>query len=60
MHEICYALGQMDKSSDHVHKITQFLEMLLTQDQPQIVIHEAVEALGNMGSYDSLALLDKL
>lgn len=29
MHEICYALGQMDKTPDHVAKITSFLEMLL-------------------------------
>ena len=60
MHEICYALGQMDKTSDHVAKITSFLEMLLETEQPQIVIHEAVEALGNLGNYNSLELLDRL
>lgn len=60
MHEICYALGQMDKTPDHVAKIIQFLEMLLNSEQPQIVIHEAVEALGNLGNYNSLELLDRL
>lgn len=34
MHEICYALGQMDKSPEHVAKIISFLEMLLDQEHP--------------------------
>ena len=31
----------------------------MDEDHPQIVIHEAVEALGNMNNYDSLKLLKK-
>lgn len=59
MHEICYCLGQMNNTPAHVTKITEFLEMLIDGDYPQIVIHEAVEALGNMNNYDSLGLLKK-
>ena len=40
-------------------KIIEFLEMLIDGDYPQIVIHEAVEALANMNNYDSLKLLKK-
>jgi hypothetical protein len=60
MHEICYVLGQMTNTPEHIKKITEFLEMLIQGDYPQIVIHEAVEALGNMNNYDSLGLLAKL
>jgi len=42
-----------------VDKIVPFLEMIIDADYPQIVIHEAVEALGNMNNYDTLALLKK-
>jgi len=42
-----------------VDKIVPFLEMIIDGDYPQIVIHEAVEALGNMNNYDTLALLKK-
>jgi hypothetical protein len=49
----------MNTSPERVQKITEFLEMLIDGDYPQIVIHEAVEALGNMNNYDSLALLKK-
>jgi hypothetical protein len=59
MHEICYCLGQMDKTPEHVAKITEFLEFLINGEYPQIVIHEAVEALANMNNYDSLKLLKK-
>jgi hypothetical protein len=59
LHEICYVMGQMDNSPAHVAKIVQFLEMIIDGDHPQIVIHEAVEALANMSNYDSLGLLKK-
>ena len=60
MHEICYCLGQMNNTPEHISKIVEFLEMLIDDvNQPQIVIHEAVEALGNMNNYDSLKLLKK-
>ena len=59
LHEICYCLGQMTNTPEHIQKITAFLEKLLDEDHPQIVIHEAVEALGNMNNYDSLKLLKK-
>lgn len=49
----------MNSTPAHVDKIVEFLEMLIAGDYPQIVIHEAVEALGNMNNYDSLALLKK-
>jgi hypothetical protein len=52
-------MGQMDNSPEHVAKIVQFLEMIIDGDHPQIVIHEAVEALANMSNYDSLGLLKK-
>lgn len=29
MHEICYVLGQMTNSPEHITKITEFLEMLI-------------------------------
>lgn len=58
LHEICYCLGQMNRSAEHTAKITHFLEMVIqNSDYPPIVIHEAVEALGNMNNYDTLALL---
>lgn len=59
LHEICYCLGQMNHTKEHVQRITEFLEMVIQNDYPQIVIHEAVEALGNMNNYDTLALLKK-
>jgi len=34
MHEICYCLGQMDKTQGHVAKIIEFLEMLVDGDFP--------------------------
>ena len=49
----------MNNTPEHVKKITAFLEKLIDEDHPPIVIHEAVEALGNMNNYDSLKLLKK-
>mmetsp|Transcript_4427 Transcript_4427/g.7537 ORF Transcript_4427/g.7537 Transcript_4427/m.7537 type:complete len:112 (+) Transcript_4427:25-360(+) len=49
-HEICYCLGQMNKSEEHVKRIQQFLEHVVDEKSgyPEIVVHEAVEALGNL------------
>ena len=58
-HEICYCLGQMDKSPEHVEKIQAFLEQVLDGDHPKIVLHEAVEALGNINSENTLKLLKR-
>ena len=58
-HEICYCLGQMDNSPEHVAKIQAFLEQIVEGDYPQIVVHEAVEALGNMGEENTVRLLER-
>jgi deoxyhypusine monooxygenase len=34
MHEICYCLGQLNRSPEHVAKIRDFLEMLIAGDYP--------------------------
>jgi hypothetical protein len=47
-HEICYCLGQLNKSPEHVLIILGFFERLLKGDYTKIVLHEAVEALGNV------------
>lgn len=58
LHEICYCLGQMNDTEAHVAKIVPFLEMIISNESyPQIVIHEAVEALANMDDYSNDALL---
>ena len=58
-HEICYCLGQMDNSPDHIAKITAFLETIMEGDYPQIVVHEAVEALGNMSCENTVRLIEQ-
>ena len=58
-HEICYCLGQMDKSPEHIAKIQAFLETVVEGDFPQIVIHEAVEALGNLDDGNTVVLLER-
>lgn len=59
MHEICYCLGQMDNSPEHIKEISTFLEAIVAnEDEPDIVIHEAVEALGNLNDENSLKLLE--
>ena len=49
-HEICYCLGQMNRSEAHIGKIQEFLEHVIDEENnyPDIVVHEAVEALGNL------------
>ncbi len=62
-HEICYCLGQMDKSPEHVKKMTPFLETILLRGlegkEDNIVVHEAAEALGHLGSEETRELLSK-
>jgi deoxyhypusine monooxygenase len=58
-HEICYCLGQMNKSEEGTKIIQAFLEQVLEQDYPKIVLHEAVEALGNLNQENTLRLLKR-
>lgn len=58
-HEICYCLGQMDKTPEHISKIQVFLEGIVEGDYPQIVVHEAVEALGNMSDENTVRLIEQ-
>lgn len=53
-HEICYCLGQMNTSKENVAVIEPFLKKIIADRvHSSIVIHEAVEALGNI-SEDNL------
>jgi len=58
-HEICYCLGQMNKTEEHIKKIEAFFEDILTKDYPPIVHHEAVEALGNISHENTFKLLER-
>ena len=58
-HEICYCLGQMDNSPDHIAKIQKFLEYIVEGDFADIIVHEAVEALGNLDNEQTLELIEK-
>ncbi len=58
-HEICYCLGQMNKSPEHVKIILSFFERILKEDYPKIVLHEAAEALGNVSEEINLELLER-
>ena len=58
-HEICYCLGQMDNTPEHVAKIQTFLEAIVEGDHAQIIVHEAVEALGNMSDENTVRLLER-
>ena len=58
-HEICYCLGQLNKSPEHVKIILSFFERILKGDYTKIVLHEAVEALGNVSEENNLQLLDR-
>lgn len=60
-HEICYCLGQMNKTEEHVQKIQEFLEHVIDEKNgyPEIIVHEAVEAIGNMGQEGSLELMKR-
>lgn len=53
-HEICYCLGQMNTKKENVDIIEPFLKKIISERKhSSIVIHEAVEALGNI-SEDNL------
>ena len=58
-HEICYALGQMNRTDAHTHKIQSFFESIIDEDHTKIVLHEVVEALGNLNQANTLKLLKK-
>jgi HEAT repeat protein len=48
----------MDKSEDHITIINQFLTSIVKDEQySEIVVHEAVEALGNLNDENALMLL---
>lgn len=49
----------MNKSAEHTDKIQKFLEKLISEDHSKIILHEAVEALGNMDDENTLKLLKK-
>lgn len=61
LHEMCYVLGQMDKSPAHVQKIQAFLETVIAEGAgyEDIVVHEAVEALGNLSQDETLKLIQR-
>ena len=58
-HEICYCLGQMNRSEEHVKRMQPFLEAVVDPQAgfPEIVVHEAVEALGNLSHENTEKLL---
>ena len=58
-HEICYCMGQMDKTPEHIQKIQAFLERVIESGDAQIVVHEAVEALGNLNSENTVRLIER-
>lgn len=49
----------MDNSPEHVAKIQTFLEGIVEGQYPQIVVHEAVEALGNLNDENSVRLIEQ-
>jgi hypothetical protein len=50
----------MDNSPEHINVIQQFLTSLVEDETMEdIVIHEAVEALGNLNDNNSVALIQK-
>ena len=49
----------MDNTEEHIQKIQEFLEKIVEGDYAQIIVHEAVEALGNMNDSNTLRLLEQ-
>ena len=49
----------MDKSPEHIAKIQKFLENIVEGDYAQIIVHEAVEALGNLDDGNTVTLLNR-
>lgn len=58
-HEICYCLGQMNRSEEHIKRMQPFLEQVVdpASGLPEIVVHEAVEALGNLSHENTEKLM---
>ncbi|KAG9068600.1 hypothetical protein KI688_010876 [Linnemannia hyalina] len=54
-HELAYVLGQM--KNPHAHAVLK--KVLGTMDEDPMVRHEAAEALGAIGSLDSLPILEE-
>ncbi|CAO3571361.1 unnamed protein product [Mortierella alpina] len=54
-HELAYVLGQM--KNPHAHAV--LLKVLATKDEDPMVRHEAAEALGAIGSLESLVILEE-
>ncbi|KAG0280073.1 hypothetical protein BGZ95_011374 [Linnemannia exigua] len=54
-HELAYVLGQM--KNPHAHEVLK--KVLGTMDEDPMVRHEAAEALGAIGSLDSLPILEE-
>lgn len=54
-HELAYVLGQM--KNPHAHVVLK--KVLGTMDEDPMVRHEAAEALGAIGSLDSLPILEE-
>ena len=52
-------MGQMDKTPEHIEKIQAFLERVVESGDAQIVVHEAVEALGNLNSENTVRLIER-
>ena len=48
----------MDKTPEHVAKIQAFLEQIVEGNYAQIIVHEAVEALGNMSDENTVRLIE--
>jgi len=49
----------MDNSPEHVAKIQAFLEQVLVSGSAQIIVHEAVEALGNLNDENTTRLIEQ-
>ena len=48
----------MNNTPENVDKITGFFERILVEDHTKIVLHEAVEALGNINNDKALQLIE--
>jgi deoxyhypusine monooxygenase len=58
-HEICYCIGQMGKSPEHIQKIQKFFEEEINKPHTKFVRHELVESMGNLSEENTIALLDR-
>ena len=58
-HEICYYIGQMGKTQEHIDKIQAFFEEEVCKEHPKFVLHEIVESMGNINHENSMTLLER-